>query len=299
MRRWLGVIGVGVMLVAGACGSSGDDDGATATTATEAPAQVLLASASKTAEAKSSKATSTITIQGAQGLPGGEFTSTGEGAYDFTTREGAFTLTLPPIGGVEIGRVDAVLTGPVLYQKFPPQLAQALGGKPWVKIDLNDLGQASGVDFSSLIQYLGDPTQALQLLRGAGAETTEVGQERLRGESVTHYRATFDVGKAAAAAPPDQQKALQQLSHLFGGRPLRAEVWIDEEQRLRKLSYSLDLARLNLPAQAPPAARPTGTLALVTEFFDFGTPVSVTVPPADQVTDLGGLIGQRRSSGHP
>ncbi|MDQ3570900.1 MAG: hypothetical protein M3396_09865 [Actinomycetota bacterium] len=201
---------------------------------------------------------------------------------------------------MEIGRVEAIITGTVVYQRFPPQLAQALGGKPWVRIDLKDLGQSSGVDFNSLIQAsLAEPTRAFQLLRGAGAETIEVGQEKLRGQSVTHYRATLDLSKAAAAAPPDQQNALQQLSHLYGGQPLEAEVWVDEEQRLRKLTYSLDLARLTLPAQATSAVKPTGNLALVTEFFDFGTPVSVTVPPSEQVTDLGRLVAQRSSSGRP
>ena len=295
MRRWWGVLMAGALLFTGACGSSSSDDGATGTEAKQkSPLDAVLASSTKTAEAKSSKVAFSILTQGVQGVPGGTITITGEGAFDYVGRQGAFTLNLPAIAGMQLGQIQAVSTGSTIYEKFPPQLASLLGGKPWVKIDLNALGQGAGIDFDSISQASSsDPTQALQFLRGSGADMVEVGKEQVRGEPVTHYRGTIDLNKAAAAAPPEQQPTYQKLAQLYS-QPLPVEVWIDGDSRVRKVTTAVDLARLTLPSQAtagaPAEVKPTGTLTSTTELFDFGTPVSVTIPPADQVTDLAQLM---------
>jgi hypothetical protein len=284
---------VGVLLVTGACGSNSSDDEAGGTKAKQqTPLDAVLASSAKTAEAKSSKLAFSLLTQGVQGVPGGSITITGEGAFDYPGRQGAFTMNVP-----QLGQVEAVSTGSTIYQKFPPQLAARLGGKPWLKIDLNQAGQAAGIDFNSLSQASsGDPTQALQFLRGAGADMVEVGKEQVRGEAVTHYRGTVDMNKAAAAAPPEQQQTYQKLAQIYA-QPLPVEVWIDGDGRLRKMTYAVDLSRLNLPPEATEGQKPTGNLNFTIELFDFGTPVSVTVPPADQVTDFAQLTaaaGRRR-----
>ncbi len=294
MRRWSGVLMAGVLLFTAACGSSSSDDSATDTKAKQTPLDAVLASSTKTAEAKSSRVAFTILTQGVQGVPGGTITITGEGAFDYAGRQGAFTFNIPAIAGIQLGQIDAVSTGSTIYQKFPPQLASLLGGKPWVKIDLNQLGQGAGIDFDSISQASsGDPTQALQFLRGSGADMVEVGKEQVRGEPVTHYRGTIDLNKAAAAAPPEQQPTYQKLAQLYG-QPLPVEVWIDGDSRVRKVTTAVDLAKLSLPSEAtagaPAEVKPTGTLTSTTELFDFGTPVNVTVPPADQVTDLAQLM---------
>lgn len=297
MRRLLGVVAVGTALVAGACGSDGDDSARSTSTnkAKERPTQVVLAAADKTAEAKSSRMTFTLLMQGmqgVQGVPGGNVTVTGDGAFDYANRQGAFTLNLPSFGGMQVGQIEAVSTGTTVYEKFPPQLASLLGGKPWVKFDLNQLAQGTGVDFNSISQASsGDPTQTLQYLKGAG-DMVEVGREQLRGETVTHYRGTFDMAKAAATAPPEQQPSLQKMAQIYGSQQIPVDVWVDGEQRLRKLSYVVDLGRLNLPAESTGGQRPTGTFTFTLDLFDFGTPVTVTVPPPDQVTDLAQLLAR-------
>ncbi|HSH60342.1 MAG TPA: hypothetical protein VK988_12025 [Acidimicrobiales bacterium] len=102
------------------------------------------------------------------------------------------------------------------------------------------------------------------------------------------YRGTVDMNKAAAAAPPEQQQTYQKLAQIYG-QPLPVEVWIDGDGRLRKMTYAVDLGTLNLPPEATQGQKPTGNLNFTIELFDFGTPVSVTVPPADQVTDFAQL----------
>lgn len=36
-------------------------------------------------------------------------------------------MNVPAIGGMQVGQIEAVSTGSTIYQKFPPQLASALG----------------------------------------------------------------------------------------------------------------------------------------------------------------------------
>ncbi len=298
MRRVWGVLMAGALVFTAACGSNSGDDGAAGTGAKsksqqKTPLDAVLASSTKTMEAKSSKAALMLLargVQGVPGMPGGSIAITGEGAYDYAGRRGAFTMNIPPLGGMQLGRIEAVSTGSVLYQKFPPQVASALGAKPWVKVDLDQLGQAVGVDFNVMFQAsFGDATQALQFLRGSGADMVKVGRDQVRGEAVTHYRGTVDVDKAAAAASPEQQQTYQKLGQLFA-QPLPVEVWIDGEERLRKMTYSVDLAALTLPPQATAGQNPTGTCSFTVELFDFGAPVSVTVPAAEQVTDFAQLF---------
>ena len=219
MRRWRGVLMAGVLLLSGACGSNSDDDGAGGTKAKQqTPLDAVLASSTKTVEGKSSRLAFNLAAQGVQGAPGGSITTTGEGAFDYAGRQGAFTMNIP-----QLGQIEAVSTGSTTYQKFPPQLAARLGGKPWLKIDLNQMGQAAGIDLNSLSQASsGDPSQALQFLRGAGADMVEVGKEQVRGEAVTHYRGTVDLNKAAAAAPPEQQQTYQKLAQIYA-QPLPVE----------------------------------------------------------------------------
>lgn len=286
MRRWIGLMAAVAVLVAGACGEQ------------RSASEVVLASASKSAQATSSKVAFDVTIQGVTGLPGGGFTSTGEGAFDYARNQGAFTMTVPPVAGVDLGRIDAVSTGTTVYQKFPPQLA-GLIGKPWAKLDLAAAGSALGIDISSISQASSsDPEQVFLFLRGSGQDMAEVGEEELRGTDVTHYKGNLDLAKAAASAPPEQQKALQQVAQLFA-QPIPAEIWVDGDDQVRKVSYVVDLSRLNLPAEARAAVgseQLTGTMSVSIEFFEFGAPVTVTVPPPDQVADLNQLLQQLRQA---
>ncbi|MDP9387886.1 MAG: hypothetical protein M3Q48_08135, partial [Actinomycetota bacterium] len=221
----------------------------------------------------------------------------GEGAMDYSKGVGTFSMTLPPIGGVELGRIDAVLIGTVMYQRFPPELAKELGGKPWIKIDLAEIGKLVGVDIGALAQsQSSDPTQAMALLRGASSDVTVVGTENLRGEDTTHYKATLDPRKAAAAAPEQQRKALEQVAEMYQGITIPADVWIDGANRLRKMNYVVDLSKLKLPPEAA-TSLPDGTMNLTMELFEFGVPVTADPPPADQVLDLIELIERAGAQG--
>jgi hypothetical protein len=253
MRRGVGVrlgaTAVSAVLLAGACGSDSDETGATTTTGKESPAQVLLATATRTAESKTAKAAFSVALLGVPGLPGGNYTSTGEGSVDFAGRQAKFDVKLPPLGSVDFGRVESLSSGPTAYFKFTPEVAQSLrmGDRQWARIDIVDLSRASGVNLTTITQAaFVDPAQSVQLLRGAGADFTEVGKEEVRGDETTHYTGSVDMAVAASTAPPQQQPALRALAQILN-QPLAGDVYVDPEGRLRKLVYTANLTRLNLP----------------------------------------------------
>ena len=192
---------------------------------------------------------------------------------------------------MQLGDIPAVFAGGVIYERFPDRLTGALGGKPWVKIDVKAV---TGVDPSALGQgQANDPTQGLAFLRGVSGPVREVGHERVRGDDTTHYAVTVDLERAVAQAPADQRAALQTLIDQVGVATLPVDVWIDGDNRVRREHLAYDLSKMHLPNQT---TAPTGAIDATIELYDFGVPVVVNVPPPDQVTDLGALL-QRAKSG--
>lgn len=256
MRRVLGGVILAVALVAGACGGDGTD-----------PGQVVRAAASKTTAAESSRIALTVTGSKPDG------TVTGEGAFEYATRRGTMTMELPGMG-----TMDAVLDGLVFYLKFPTEVAaQIPGGKPWVTFDLERLGKQAGFDLGQVAQaQQGDPTQALDYLRGASDDVKKVGTEDVRGVETTHYRATLDLSKAAAQLSGEQRKAIDGAISTLRTKTIPTDVWIDADGRARRLTYS--------------TTKPKASVTI--ELFDFGVDVDASPPPPDQVTDLNELLGQ-------
>lgn len=264
MRRGLvSVVAVvaGIALVAG-CSSGGDD-----------PGQVVRAAATKTAAAESSRLALTVDVHsGAQ-----TGTVTAEGAFDYGNRRGRMTMDLSSVAGaMGLGTVEAIVDGPVLYMKFPAAIAAQLpGGKSWVKIDVEAAGKQAGLDMSQLSDLQqGDPTQALQYLRGASDDVTKVGEEEVRGAHTTHYTATLDLEKAASSLSGAARKAYDDAVAKLGTSTLPADVWVDDAGRARKLTFRQSAADVTL------------------ELFDFGVDVATAPPPADQVVDLASILGR-------
>jgi len=227
----------------------------------------------------------------------GSFTA--DGAFDFSGRSGTLRMDLSSMGlpGVR-GAIDVRLVDGVLYMDMgslvadaSPAEREALGGKRWVKLDLSQLGGAAGANgFGGLGSS--DPTSALDSLRGAGSDVHEVGHETLRGVDTTHYRAQIDLSKALDEVPPSQRARVSKSLQALGTGTVPADVWIDGQGRVRKLAMDLN---------ASVGRQHVGTITM--ELFDFGTPVDVQAPPADQTFDLqsllggavGGMLGSRSS----
>ena len=260
----VGALVVGLVLVA--CGSS--PPGAT----------LMAGAASKTIAAKTANVSMDIKVTRTQ-AGAAPLEVHADGSFDFGAHRGSLHF------GLAGQTFDEVLDGATIYV-HAPQLAAALGGKAWLKADLNAIGQASGVgDLGELVGgQSGDPSAGLQFVRGATGAVTEVGHDAIRGVDTTHYRATVDPAKAVAHAPADRQAELRRLFAKSGISSVPVDIWVDGDRLVRRVHMTINEA-------GPPAEGVDLTL----EFYDFGTAVSVAPPPPDQVTDIGQMAVQLKS----
>jgi hypothetical protein len=173
--------------------------------------------------------------------------------------------------------VELRLLYPAMYARLEgfPAGRQLPNGKSWVKVDLERALKKLGMDFANL--GIGQsPTGALAQLRGS-ANTQKVGTETIDGVRTTHYRGTVDVQDALGRATAKERKALQRLldeakAHGVDATSTTHDVWVGDDGLVRRLTEQV------------------GSVGHVTiTFSDYGAPVQIEAPPADETTDLSDL----------
>jgi hypothetical protein len=278
---------LGAALALGACGAGSSHgagtSGAGATAGNDA-GRIVAASADATNAARSAHMSMTIDMS-ERGYSGAV---TADGAFDFANRTGALTMDMTSMGipGIR-GAIELRIVDGVIYMNLgsmlgsTPEARQLFGDKPWIKLDLTKAG-AAGAGGAGGFGGLGtsDPTSTLDALRGAGSDVRVVGHDEVRGVDTTHYHATIDLARALDKLPAAQRDAAARAMRTLGTGSVPADIWIDAQGRLRKLTMTLDAT-----------TEGTHVGAVTMELFDFGTPVDVEAPPADQVTDFGSMLG--------
>ncbi|HEX3648096.1 MAG TPA: hypothetical protein VHV49_06680 [Pseudonocardiaceae bacterium] len=208
----------------------------------------------------------------------GSINSTGDLTFHPALAE-HLTMAMPALGGA----MEMVLVHGTMYLKLPTSVSGALGetGKPWTKIDL-------GAD-SALTQSLGstadlanqaDPATLIQKIAAAGT-ITKVTHETVNGVATTHYAITVDVAKMAASlsGEPAEQRAQQELRQ-DGVRSVPFDIWVDGDNLPTRIVTHV--------AYAEPTTGRSEQVTLTIAYTDWGKPVTITAPPADQVGTLGG-----------
>jgi hypothetical protein len=222
---------------------------------------------------------------------------TGEGAFDYARHEGRMTFDMSQIlqqeGGAPegSGRVDMIFEGVVLYMRMPFLTQIVTEQRPWLRLDLEAARRAGRPELAQLVQLgQSDPTQLLELLNGATKDVEAIGEEELRGTQTTHYTMTLDLRRAVEKASAETRSSIASLVARSGSPRLAADVWIDEEGRMRRMTYVVVLATSD--GDAPP-----NSMTVTMELYEFGVDISVQPPPADQVVDLLSLLEQPSQGG--
>jgi hypothetical protein len=251
----------------GAAGCGGDGSGGGLEIGGPEDARAAVAAAADVADAASSSSFTIELVSTAPGVP--EYS--GEGSF---LADGTGRLTME-LDGVSI---ESLFVADAIY--FSSDVFAGVVDTPWVTVDLDVLSDSAGVDLEALVGGGGDPTAALDQLRGAG-EVAEIGTEEVRGVTTTRFHAVVDLHDAIAAAPEDQREALEQLLEqaetLLDSSVVEVDVWIDAEGRPARMTQLTELAG--------------GHTTVTMELFDWGVPVDLTPPPADEVTDITDLVG--------
>jgi hypothetical protein len=188
----------------------------------------------------------------------------------------SMSFPIPQLGSLQM---EEIFDGDAFYIHMPESLATRLpGGKSWIKLDLDTLGKASGVDLKQLMQAnQSNPADMLKALKGAGTSQL-VGTEDIRGAETKHYRAEIDLNRAAESIPDKASAdAVKQMFSAGGVSSFPVDVWIDSAGRVRRESFSF--------------SAPEMSMDMTIEFTRFGVEVDTTAPPADQVLDAGALLG--------
>ena len=287
-RRWSGVLVLPLLAgIAGACGTS--PPGAASGPPPGTPRSVVLAAAQRTETADTATFSLHVSISGTPDLgslfPGAKGTPatpvaadiTGSGGFDFVHKSGTLDLTVTNTKAASRTAQVRIIGSDVYVSS--PELPALTGGKPWVHVDagayLRGQGQGSGAlgGFQA-----GDPTKVLDLLQKLSGTVTQVGPETIGGVPTTHYRGTVDL--ASPTSGSGSSAFGQRFAQLFGFGSVPVDVWVDSAGRARRLEVTISLFGITAKAQD--------------DLGDFGAPVVVTPPPANDVADGTALLQSGR-----
>jgi len=213
-------------------------------------------------------------------------TATTEGVYDYAAHKGQMDTTVKTAGIPFRFTQRTLVIGSTVYMKMPTPPGVPDGGaaipedhhKPWIKLELpEELAGHSGFGPGfgpGPGEGSGDPTEALRYLQAASSKVEVVGEEQVRGVPSTRYAVTFDAAKQAAQLPEELAGFLEASGLAF---PKPADVWIDQQGRLRKIHYAVTM---KVPGEGASVPMTTETTL---ELYDFGVEVNVAPPPANQV----------------
>ena len=126
----------------------------------------------------------------------------------------------------------------------------------------------------------GGPTAYVESLKGAGATVIDAGRERIDEVEVTRYEGSIDPRAAIDRADPDKRDDLRQMLESAGmTQPMPFVAWIDDGGVLRRVRQTMAME------MGPVSA----TITTTVDLYDFGAPIVITPPPADQVRDASEL----------
>ena len=181
----------------------------------------------------------------------------------------------------------------VTYMRLPFMSRAVQTSKPWIKMDLQELGEQSGIDFQQFTQLgNGNPTQAVDFLRAASGRIESKGHEEVRGVDTARYHVLIDLEKYPSLVPSSERenmrKSIDRLIELTGVKTVPADVWISDDDLVRKMHYVYAMRVLDKRT----GRRVPREMGLTMELFDFGASTDVALPPASKVFDLAELAGR-------
>jgi hypothetical protein len=171
--------------------------------------------------------------------------------------------------------------GTTMWMRMPVAGSGELPGvtKEWLAMPASGLQPNAQLGFGSVDSAAG----FLEAFRGIGGEVEEIGPDVVNGVEVTHYRAVFSLRDAIAAVPEDQRKraeeALEQFEQL-GASEMPTDVWLSDDGLPIRTVMRFDMGdSASFPFEG-------FSMEMTYELSDFGVPVEVVPPPADQVQEI-------------
>jgi len=269
MRRLLVAAGAVAAITVAGCGTTATPS---LQNAQLSAAEAIQQTAQKAGDVNTYAADLVVNVTDAKGGQGGViqgtmlFQKTPQVASDINLSQVAFNGQNVP------GGVRAILQGDVAYVKLDMLRTLVGATKPWIRLDLKQLGSQAGVNVD---QYLAQAQQfdlktSVAMLT-ASKDVKSVGSEQVGGVDTTHYSGSFPVAEAVKQLPEDQRGRMQ--GELANAKDVKFDAWIDGQGLPRKVE---------LNGGKPDA----GAFKATAMFKSFNEPVSIEAPAADQVGEL-------------
>jgi hypothetical protein len=213
--------------------------------------------------------TARLNVTASVGIGGSTVDFTGAGSIDFTDNAAQMTLHSTAAGR----QVDdqLIFLGGIVYEGLP-QIAQLAPGKSWISLDLSALQPAAVQRGTAGLG--GNPVALLHLLAQRGNMVTVLGASTVDGVAVQGYSVTFDPSavqseKDNANLPDWMKRAVSQVK--VNGATIK--VYVDGAGNLVRYAISMT------------EQVGSGSLSVSESFdlTDYGSPVSISAPPAAQV----------------
>ncbi len=239
-------------------------------------------------EAVATAATQTINSQSADmsmsmnmSVMGMQESITATGAFDFADHTGTLTMNIPA-GGQQLTE-QAIYDGSTVYVNMGGLLgglAQGLTqGKQWVSADIGQLESGSGG--LGGMNAFGNPAAMLQQLQSAGGTVTSLGPTTYDGTSVTEY--SVDIPPSVLQGEMGHLPAsLQQGLSGVNIPDIKSDVYITSDNLLKAIHMPMSFS----------AAGQSMSMDMTISFSNYGTPVTVTPPPASEVIPLSPARGR-------
>ncbi|MDQ1711686.1 MAG: hypothetical protein QOE45_1136 [Frankiaceae bacterium] len=218
----------------------------------------------------------TITLNAARTV-----TERGTGEFDFANSRSAFDFDLGEVVASTGAprNLSMVSDATRLWVHVPASRTSLNGGKPWVVVDAPLKAAGITPDVTS------DPSKILDRLTLAGGTAVEVGREDVRGVPTVKYHFEVPVEPLFAQLAPTFRDRAVEVFKDAGIETLGYDVWLDRDGLPRKISNELALGPL--------------TATTTFELFDYGRPVTITVPSDAETRSAPSLGDAMRIVGLP
>jgi hypothetical protein len=222
---------------------------------------------------------------------------TGSGAFDFANESGTFSVNLPDSGGKQVTE-QVIYDGKTVYVNVGNLLNNlgVLGSlangltldKQWVSVDTSQVGSGKTGALGGGLATFGNPAAMLQQLQAEGGTVTSLGPTTYDGTAVTEYSVALppsDIEKALGELPSSVPSSVRHAPSGVTPPNIEAKVYVANGNLLKAIDLPISLSVLGQ----------TMSEEMTMVFSNFGTPVSVTPPPASQVIPFSqfadGLLG--------
>ncbi|MFJ9022484.1 hypothetical protein ACIRPU_21320 [Streptomyces sp. NPDC102259] len=254
-------------LMAGVCaGAAGCSVGGAAAEDGRAadPVETLHRAADTLVRAGTSKARTSMEMA----TGGTRVTIRGQGVYDYRKQRGELKVLLPqdPAGTREHRPITELLAPGALFMK---NRGAGVPDDKWVRVETAALSDGNLVTGGAT-----DPFAAAEVLRGTRT-ATYVGRTEVAGTAVRHYRGTADLSAAADKASADGRDALRAAAKGFATARVPFDVYLDDDGRIRKVRHRFSFVNGQ--------RKEVVAVASTTLLYDFGAPVEVRLPAADDI----------------